>query len=187
MELRRAVFSEEAALLYQKYELAVHGKERCATDFNKYYCNSPVFDPNSNESLAGRAATTETEDIDEGRESKVEGLYPGLGSFHLYHRLNGKLVAVSVIDIMNTSMSSQYFIYDLDYKHLYLGVVGAIHEIEYMKMVQKRFNQNLKYYVLGSVMLNSPKYVYKLNYKPGMVICPKSHQYVNFCDVEQKI
>lgn len=96
-------------------------------------------------------------------------------------------MAVSVIDIMNSSMSSQYFIYDLDYKFLYLGVVGAIHEIEYMKMVQKRFNQNLKYYVLGSVMLNSPKYVYKLNYKPGLVLCPKTHQYLSFSDVEHKI
>lgn len=51
MELRRAVYTEEASQLYQKYEWAVHGKERCAADFNKYYCNSPVFDPNGDESI----------------------------------------------------------------------------------------------------------------------------------------
>lgn len=84
-------------------------------------------------------------------------------------------------------MSSQYFIYDLDYKFLYLGVVGAIHEIEYLKMVQKRFNPDMKYYVLGSVMLNSPKYVYKLNYKPGMVLCPKSQKFIPFAQAEPKI
>lgn len=127
------------------------------------------------------------ETIDEGRQSKDEGLYPGLGSHHMYHRINGKLVAVGVIDIMNTAMSSQYFIYDLDYKFLYLGVVGAVHEIEYMRMVQKRFNPNLKHYVLGSVMLNSPKYVYKLNYRPGLVLCPKTHQFMNFEEVKAKI
>lgn len=51
MEIRRAVYTEEASQLYVKYELAVHGKERNATDFNKYYCNSPVFDPNGDESI----------------------------------------------------------------------------------------------------------------------------------------
>jgi hypothetical protein len=64
MEIRRAVFTEEASQLYVKYELAVHGKERTPSDFNKYYCNSPVFDSNSEESIIKRPATTEPEEID---------------------------------------------------------------------------------------------------------------------------
>lgn len=111
-------------------------------------------------------------------------MYAGLGSFHLLHKIDGKLVALSVVDMTPTQMSSQYFIYDLKYKALSLGVVSAIHEIEYMKMVQKRFNHNFKYYVLGSVMLNSAKYVYKLNYRPGLILCPKSHNFIKFSEAE---
>ena len=66
-------------------------------------------------------------------------------------------------------------------------MVSAIHEIEYMKMVRKKFNPNFQYYVLGSVMLNSPKYVYKLNYKPGRVLCPKTYKFLKFEDVKPRL
>ena len=48
-------------------------------------------------------------------EFKDEGIYPGFGSYHIYHRINGKLVAMGVNDITNTILSSMYFIYDPDY------------------------------------------------------------------------
>jgi hypothetical protein len=34
------------------------------------------------------------------REFKDEGVFPGHGTFHMYHRIDGKLVALSVIDIL---------------------------------------------------------------------------------------
>ena len=86
------------------------------------------------------------EKVDELREYKEEKIYPGQGSFHYYHRIDGKLVAMGVCDITNKVLNSQYFIYDPDYSFLRLGVIGAIHEIEYMKMVQKKYNQNLNHY-----------------------------------------
>lgn len=68
-----------------------------------------------------------------------------------------------------------------------LGVVGAIHEIEYMKQVAENFNPSLKWYQLGELVLNCPKVNYKLNYKPGQIICPRSKQMVYFDDVKDKI
>lgn len=173
--------------MYSRYEMAVHGKDRGATEFNDSYCNSPIYDPESNDPIMNRPPELDDSKIDEGRESKDEGLYPGLGSYHMYHRINGKLVALSVIDILKTQLQSKYFVYDVDYNFLYLGVISAIHEIEYMKMVQKKFNPDLKYYVLGSFMLNSPKYIYKLNYKPGLVLCPKSLKLVPLTISEPKM
>ena len=61
----------------------------------------------------------------------------------MYHRIDGKLVAVGVIDICKEMMSSNYFIYDPDYLHLNIGIVGVIVEIEYMRMVRERFNPSL--------------------------------------------
>ena len=75
-------------------------------------------------------------------------------------------------------MNSLYFIYDPDYRFLSLGVVGAIHEIEYIKMIQKKFNPCLRMYLLGSMVLNCEKVNYKLNYKPGLLLCPQTKAYV---------
>lgn len=68
-----------------------------------------------------------------------------------------------------------------------MGVVGAIHEIEYMKMVAEHFNPSLKWYQLGELVLNCPKVNYKLNYKPGQLICPRSKRMVYFDDVKDKL
>jgi len=73
--------------------------------------------------------------IDGHRSAKDQGLYPGLGGCHMYHRLDGKLVAVGNLDLCKKTMNSAYFLYDPDYRHLSLGVVGALMEIEYMRMV----------------------------------------------------
>ena len=114
-------------------------------------------------------------------------MYPGKGSFHYYHRIDGKLVAMGVNDITNSILNAQYFIYDPDYSHLCLGVVGAIHEIEFMKMIQKKYNPNMRYYQLGELVYNCPKVNYKLNYKPGLLICPRTKQMVNFDDVKDRV
>ena len=134
-----------------------------------------------------RIAPYNYETVDDDRTYKDEPVYPGLGSFHYYHRIDGKLVAMGVNDITNTCLNSQYFIYDPDYSFLCLGVVGAIHEIEFMKMVQKKYNPDLRMYQLGELVLNCPKVNYKLNYKPGILICPRTKQHVKFDDVKPKL
>lgn len=82
----------------------------------------------------------------------------------MYHRLDGKLVACGIIDITNTTFNSAYFMYDPEYSFLNLGVVGAIIELEYMRMIRKNFNPNLKNYHLGELVISCNKVNYKLNY-----------------------
>ena len=94
-----------------------------------------------------------------------EGIYPeAMGTYHMYHRIDGKLVAVGVLDICKRFMNSAYFLYDPDYMFLSLGVVGAIREMEYMNMVIKNFNSELTFYQLGEMVPCCPKVNYKLNY-----------------------
>ena len=106
----------------------------------RFVCNSPVYDPEKDEAFAKGASLIETKDLDKLREFKDEGIYPGFGSFHMYHRIDGKLIACGVIDILPTILSSGYFFYDPDYSFLTLGVVGAIREVEYMRLVKEQFN-----------------------------------------------
>lgn len=56
---------------------------------------------------------------------------PGPGSYHMYHRINGELVAIGVIDITQTYFNSGYFITKSKYSYLNLGVIGAMIEIKY--------------------------------------------------------
>lgn len=64
----------------------------------------------------------------------------------MYHRIDGKLVAVNVIDITRTILNSEYFLYDPEYSFLCLGVVGAVRELEYMNLIKENFNPDLTYY-----------------------------------------
>lgn len=82
----------------------------------------------------------------------------------MYHRIDGKLVAVGIIDITNTILNTGYFLYDPDYSFLNLGVVGAIVEMEYMRLIREKYNPAFKYYHLGEFVQNCPKLSYKINY-----------------------
>ena len=69
----------------------------------------------------------------------------------MYHRIDGKLVAVGVIDICEKYFNSAYFIIDPEYRKLNLGVVGAIKELEYMRLIKQKYNPNMQYYHLGEL------------------------------------
>jgi arginyl-tRNA--protein-N-Asp/Glu arginylyltransferase len=91
-------------------------------------CDNPIYDPNNQED-ANVPCYPDVVGIDKHRVHKDEGLYAGLGGYHMYHRLDGKLIAVGHLDFTRTVMNSAYFIYDPDYKFLNLGVVGALMEM----------------------------------------------------------
>ena len=115
-------------------------------------------------------------------------MYPrALGSYFLLHRLDGKLVGCSVLTIANKYLESGYFMYDTDYKFLNLGVMSVVREIEYMRMVQKRFNARLDSYMLGDIVVTCPKVNYKLNYQPGYVQCPRTKKEIPYAQVKDII
>ena len=80
------------------------------------------------------------------RVFKDEGKFPGFGTHHMYHRIDGKLIAVTVIDILPTVLVSCYCIYDPAYKFISPGVVTAIRELEYIRHLKANHLPNIKYY-----------------------------------------
>jgi len=129
--------------------------------------------------MAKRPAPFNSDTVNDGKVAKDEGVYPGRGSYHLYHRIDGKLVAVSCLDITTKYLVSQYLMYDPDYAFLKLGVVSAVHELEYMAMIREQFNPDLQYYHLCDFSLSCPKLAYKMNYRPGFLICPRTNDLVS--------
>ena len=176
--------------LYRNYEREIHGRENRSTSFcHRHICRSPAYDPDdpADDHLKNREAPEDFTEVDEGRDFVEEPIYPGRGAFHCYHRIDGKLVAVGVLDITEKMVNSKYFLYDTSYAQLYLGVVGAIHEIEYTKMLQKQYAPKIELYQLGDLVLGCPKVNYKLNYKPGLVSCLRTKKRLRYEDVKEKM
>lgn len=181
------MFNEELFEVYKRYEMAVHKKERQKANLTRFLCNSPLYDSEKEPHIATSPMYFKTTNVDKFMHTfEDEGVYPNcLGTYHMYHRIDGKLVAIGVIDICKRFFNSAYFIYDPEYKFLNLGVVGAIREMEYMNMIIKNFNPDLTFYQLGEMVPCCPKVNYKLNYQPGMVICPRTKVDLYWRDIKE--
>ncbi|RUS75694.1 hypothetical protein EGW08_016536 [Elysia chlorotica] len=101
----------------------------------------------------------------------------GYGSFHQQYWLDGKIVAVGVIDILPTCVSSVYLYYDTDYSFLGLGVYSALREIMFVRELQRTASA-LQYYYMGFYIHSCPKMKYKAQFFPSDLVCPESYQWV---------
>jgi len=110
-----------------------------------------------------------------------------MGTYHFYHRIDGKLVAVGVCDITNRYFNSAYFLYDPDFMFLNLGVVGAIRELEFCRMIKKKHYPRLEFYQLGEMVPDCPKVNYKCNYQPGIILCPRTKEPLMYDDCKELI
>jgi len=59
-------------------------------------------------------------------EDAESNIAEGYGSFHQHYILDGKIIAVGVIDILPYCVSSVYFYYDPEYAFLTLGTYSAL-------------------------------------------------------------
>ncbi|XP_057634515.1 arginyl-tRNA--protein transferase 1 isoform X5 [Chionomys nivalis] len=116
-------------------------------------------------------------------DSPLEAEYPangpecGYGSFHQQYWLDGKIIAVGVIDILPYCVSSVYLYYDPDYSFLSLGVYSALREIAFTKQLHERASQ-LSYYYMGFYIHSCPKMRYKGQYRPSDLLCPETYVWV---------
>nr|KAF6454802.1 arginyltransferase 1 [Rousettus aegyptiacus] len=104
----KSSFSQSFSL-YVKYQMAIHQDppDECGkTEFTRFLCSSPLE-----------------------AENPPNGPDCGYGSFHQQYWLDGKIIAVGVIDILPYCVSSVYLYYDPDYSFLSLGVYSALRVI----------------------------------------------------------
>ncbi|XP_014826073.1 PREDICTED: arginyl-tRNA--protein transferase 1 isoform X2 [Poecilia mexicana] len=154
---------QQSAALYARYQMAIHGDDpsECReSEFRRFLCDSPL----------------EAEHSPDGPEM-------GYGSFHQQYWLDGRIVAVGVIDILPTCVSSVYLYYHPDFTSLSLGSYSALREIAFTRKLQKQ-STKLCYYYLGFYVHSCPKMRYKGQYRPADLLCPESYTWVS---VEQCI
>nr|XP_043632835.1 arginyl-tRNA--protein transferase 2-like [Erigeron canadensis] len=162
IRLKRSSFDPEEYALYRKYQIIVHNDTPDhvnESSYKRFLIDSPlIFIPSS-------------------RDSTVPPC--GLGSFHQQYLINGKLVAVGVIDILPKCLSSKYLFWDPDLAFLSLGKYSALQEINWVKENQKHC-PSLQYYYLGYYIHSCNKMRYKAAYRPSELLCPLRYQWVSF-------
>ena len=106
-----------------------------------------------------------------------------LGSYHQQYRIDGVLIAVGVIDVLPTGISSVYSFYDPELSggklNFNLGKFTALREIEWVRRASK-YRPNLKYYYLGFYIHSCQKMRYKAEYKPSELLCPVSKSWIKY-------
>lgn len=137
--------------LYECYQMRVHKEPASQCDRGSYcqfLVNSPLqYDP--------------------------KGPY-SLGSFHQQYWLDGNLIAVGVIDILPTCLSSVYLYYNPDYSFLSLGTYASLREIAYARQLHKMC-PSIKDYCMGFYIHTCPKMRYKGNFSPSRLLCPETY------------
>ncbi|XP_007173279.1 arginyl-tRNA--protein transferase 1 isoform X3 [Balaenoptera acutorostrata] len=152
----KSSFSQSFSL-YVKYQMAIHQDppDECGkTEFTRFLCSSPLE-----------------------AENPANGPDCGYGSFHQQYWLDGKIIAVGVIDILPYCVSSVYLYYDPDYSFLSLGVYSALREIAFTRQLHEKTPQ-LSYYYMGFYIHSCPKMKYKGQYRPSDLLCPETYVWV---------
>jgi arginyl-tRNA---protein transferase len=160
IETEKSSFSPEKFDLYKRYQIEIHKDAPSSVTevgFRRFLVDSPLVDTNK-------------------KQGTGTGLPIAYGTYHQLYRLDSKLIAVGVIDLLPSGLSSVYVFYDPLYsKSLSLGKLTALKEIEYC---QKTLN--LPYYYMGFYIHSCEKMKYKAEYKPCDLLCPTTLQWYPF-------
>lgn len=151
-----SAFDEESYEVYRKYQVAIHhdppGKIT-RSQYTSFLCDSSLI-----------------------KDKPVEtGPGIGYGSYHFEHRLDGRLFAVGVCDVMPTGLSSVYFFYDPDMNALNVGTWSAVKEIEW---IRERAHPQFHYYYMGFYIDTCVKMRYKGDFFPSELLCPVTYHWV---------
>uniref|UniRef100_A0A8C0YNP9 Arginyl-tRNA--protein transferase 1 n=1 Tax=Cyprinus carpio carpio TaxID=630221 RepID=A0A8C0YNP9_CYPCA len=149
---------EQSAALYARYQMTVHGDapyECGESEFKRFLCDSPLE-----------------------AEMAPDGPEVGYGSFHQQYWLDGRIVAVGVLDILPSCVSSVYLYYHPDFSSLSLGTYSALREIAFTRQLQQQ-SPKLAYYYLGFYVHSCPKMRYKGQYQPSDLLCPETYTWVS--------
>ncbi|KAG6665886.1 arginyl-tRNA--protein transferase 2-like isoform X2 [Carya illinoinensis] len=160
--LKRSCFDPEEFSLYKKYQIKVHKDTPdhvTESSYRNFLVHTPlVFVPPTGDGTVPRC---------------------GFGSFHQQYVIDGRLVAVGVIDILPRCLSSKYLFWDPDFASLSLGKYTALQEIGWVRENQVHC-PTLQYYYLGYYIHSCSKMRYKAAYHPSELLCPLRYQWIPF-------
>ncbi|KAL8943370.1 MAG: hypothetical protein Q9211_001009 [Gyalolechia sp. 1 TL-2023] len=142
---------EDAYALFADYQRHVHKEgpsEITKTGFKRFLCSGI------------------------GQSSRLRnGVVQKLGSYHQCYRLDGRLVAMGVLDLLPGCVSSVYLIYHHDVKDWYFGKLSALREIVLA------IEGGYQYYYMGFYIHSCIKMRYKNEYQPSYLLDPETYSW----------
>ncbi|KAI0082575.1 hypothetical protein K474DRAFT_1655378 [Panus rudis PR-1116 ss-1] len=157
--LEHSSYTEEKFALFQEYQREVHKEnEKQPSGFKRFLVESPL----------------RYEDIPYPRPPP-DHLPKQYGSYHQVYRLDGKLVAMGVIDILPNCVSSVYFMYDKECSKYALGKLSAMREAALAKEIHQAGILDMKYLYMGYYIHSCPKMRYKGEYGPSYLADPEDY------------
>ncbi|KAJ5755551.1 arginine-tRNA-protein transferase [Penicillium manginii] len=140
--------------LFVKYQTTIHKEDLSKwklKDFTRFLCSGIKRSP---------------AEVKKSNESDKK-----LGSWHQCYRLDGKLIAVAVLDLLPSGVSSVYVFYDPEYEQWEFGKLSALREIAFAQ-------ENVyPYYYMGYYIHNCQKMRYKGTFRPQYILDPESNEW----------
>jgi arginine-tRNA-protein transferase len=150
--LEPAGFTAEKYELFKNYQQTVHNEgpdEISQSGFKRFLCESPL---------------KRTSQIVNGKEQL-------LGSYHQCYRLDGRLIAMGVLDLLPHCVSGVYMLYHSDFAEWQFGKLSALRE------AALALEGGYQYYYMGYYIHSCTKMKYKGDYKTQHVLDPESYEW----------
>ncbi|KAI5299263.1 2-oxoglutarate dehydrogenase complex E2 component, partial [Ascosphaera pollenicola] len=162
-------FSLNKYNLFIRYQKAVHHEDESQwpqSAFKRFLCSGlrpfPMHNPFKQKTK---------EELEEEKKLKK------LGSYHQCYRLDGELIAVAVLDLLPSGLSSVYLYYDPDYEAFEFGKISAMREIALTQ------EAGYGYYYMGFYIHDCAKMRYKANFRPQQILDPEDFTW-SYLDAE---
>jgi len=143
-------FTEEKYAIFENYQRLVHKEPQSKisrSGFKRFLCESPI---------------KRDEISHDGRQCRV-------GSFHQCYRLDGRLVAVGVLDLLPQAISAVYFMYHEAIHTWSPGKLSALRE------AALALEGGYRWYMMGFYIHSCPKMKYKGDFHPQFILDPESY------------
>lgn len=150
--LEPASFTHEKYDLFNNYQQTVHKEkpsEISQSGFKRFLCETPL------------KRTSRT----------VDGKEQPLGSYHQCYRLDGRLIAMGVLDLLPHCVSGVYMLYHSDFAEWQFGKLSALRE------AALALEGGYQYYYMGYYIHSCTKMKYKGDYKTQHVLDPESYEW----------
>lgn len=150
--LEPAAFTTEKYQLFKNYQQNVHKEgpdEISQTGFKRFLCQSPL------------KRTSRT----------VNGKEQLLGSYHQCYWLDGRLIAMGVLDLLPHCVSGVYMLYHSDFAEWQFGKLSALRE------AALALEGGYEYYYMGYYIHSCTKMKYKGDYKTQYILDPESYEW----------
>jgi arginyl-tRNA---protein transferase len=143
-------FTEEKFALFENYQRVIHHEPPhriTKSGFRSFLCSSPL----------------------KRHKHTIDGKDLLLGSYHQCYRLDGRLVAIGVLDLLPHAVSGVYFMYHESIHTWNPGKISAMREAALAA------EEGYRWYMMGFYIHSCKKMKYKVDYHPQYVLDPESH------------